>query len=263
MSSPGIVAALASEARLLGPARPRGAVSALGDGTLLVVSGMGPCAAAEAAQRLVAAGAGALVSFGVAGGLDPALAAGALVLPEEVITPDGARLATAREWRERVSAAVADRHPASYGALLTSPEPLSSPEEKESAFRQTGAVAVDMEGFAIAEVAARRGVPFLAVRTVLDTVDDTLPLSVLAAIDARGAAHFGRLLGALVRAPREWPQVLRLVRRSRAAARPLVSVARSGALASPTARQETAADPPTASAESRAAAPRDRPLGVP
>ena len=241
LSSPGIVAALAAEARLLGAARPRGAVRALADGTLLIVSGMGPSAAADAAERLVAVGATALVSFGVAGGLDPSLAPGALVLPAEVISPEGARHATAREWRARVGAAVADRHPASAGALLTCREPLCSPADKAQAFRQTGAIAVDMEGFAIAEVAARHGLPFLAVRSVLDAAADTLPPTLLGAIDARGNASLARVLGAIVRAPREWPDLLRLGRRCRAAARPLLSIARSGTLGSPAAREERAA----------------------
>jgi adenosylhomocysteine nucleosidase len=241
LSTPGIVAALAAEARLLGRARPHGAVLALADGTLLLVSGMGPSAATEAAQRLLEAGATALVSFGVAGGLDPALEAGALVLPDEVLAADGARHATAHGWRELVAAAVADRYPACRGALLTCREPLCSPAEKLTAFRETGAVAVDMEGFAIAEIAARGGLPFLAVRSVLDAAADTLPPTLLGAIDARGAASLGRVLGAIVRAPREWPDMLRLARRCRAAARPLLSIARSGVLASPAARRQTAA----------------------
>lgn len=241
------MAALAAEARLLGPARPHGKVLALADGALLVVSGMGPSAAADAALRLLEAGATALVSFGVAGGLDPALEAGALVLPEEVIRADGARHATAPGWRERVATAVAARHPACHGALLTCREPLCSPAEKASAFRETGAVAVDMEGFAIAEIAARRGAPFLAVRSVLDAAADTLPPTLLGAIDARGTASPGRMFGALVRAPREWPDVLRLARRCRAAARPLLSVARSGTLASAAERPQNSAHPRTAS----------------
>lgn len=247
MSKPGIVAALAAEARLLGRASPHGAVLALRDGTLLAVSGMGPSAAAAAAQRLLEAGATALVSFGVAGGLDPALKAGALVLPQEVISAGGARRATAQGWRERVASAVADRYPASHGALLTCHEPLCSPADKAGAFRETGAVAVDMEGFAIAEIAASRGLPFLAVRSVLDAAADTLPPALLGAIDARGAASVARVLGAVLRAPREWPDLLRLAQRCRAAARPLVSIARSGALASPTNRPQTPAHPPSPS----------------
>jgi adenosylhomocysteine nucleosidase len=261
LSRPGIVAALAAEARLLGPARPHGAALALADGTLLVVSGMGPSAAANAAQRLLEAGATALVSFGVAGGLDPALEVGMLVLPREVISSDGARHATAQEWRERVAAAVADRYPACHGALLTCREPLFSPADKATAFCETGAAAVDMEGFAIAEVAAGRGLPFLAVRSVLDAAADTLPPTLLRAIDARGGASLGRVLGALARAPREWPDVLRLARRCRAAARPLVAVARSGTLASPAPHPQTAVRPRTAADPHSAS--HDGTVGVP
>jgi adenosylhomocysteine nucleosidase len=241
LSRSGIVAALAAEARLLGPARPHGAVRVLVDGTLVVVSGMGPSAAADGARRLIGAGATALVSFGVAGGLDPALAAGALLLPEALISPDGTRYPTAREWRERVSAAVAQRHPVCGGALLTCREPLFSPADKASALRQTGAVAVDMEGAAIAEVAAQRGLPFLAVRSVLDAAGDTLPMALLAAIDPRGATSVVRLIAAVIRAPREWPDLLRLGRRCVAASRPLLSVARSGALAAAPAHRPAAA----------------------
>jgi adenosylhomocysteine nucleosidase len=76
----GIVAALDAEARAFGPAaRRRGGV--LADGTLLTVSGMGAELAAPAACRLIEAGASALLSFGFAGGLDPKLRAGSVVLP--------------------------------------------------------------------------------------------------------------------------------------------------------------------------------------
>jgi adenosylhomocysteine nucleosidase len=247
LSKAGIVAALAAEARLLGRARPQGTVLALPDGTLLAVSGMGPSAAADAAQRLLEAGSTALVSFGVAGGLDPALEAGALVLPDEVISAEGSRHATAAGWRELVAAAVADRYQVHRGALLTCREPLCSPADKASAFRETGAIAVDMEGFAIAEIAANRELPFLAVRSVLDAAADTLPPTLLGAIDMRGAASTGRLLAAILRAPREWPAVLQLALRCRAAARPLVSVARSGVLASPVSRSQTPARPASGS----------------
>ena len=95
------MAALAAESRPLGPARRSGAGPAtLGDGTLLVLSGIGPVSAAEGARRLVLSGARALISWGVAGGLDPQLAAGALVLPEAVISPENRVFPTAREPRQ-------------------------------------------------------------------------------------------------------------------------------------------------------------------
>ena len=93
MNAAGVVAALAAEARVLGPARPQGeGLAVLADGNLLAISGMGPKAARSAALRLIDAGATSLVSWGLAGGLDPALEAGAVCVPREVIAADGSRL---------------------------------------------------------------------------------------------------------------------------------------------------------------------------
>jgi adenosylhomocysteine nucleosidase len=228
----GIVSALTAESRLLGASNRRDqTLSALADGTLLVVTGMGRAAAERGAQRLVAEGARALMSFGLAGGLDPALVAGTLLLPEEVISPGDGVLPAAREWRERLSGAVAASCTVCGGKLLTCLEPIASPADKAIAFRQSAAVAVDLESYAVAAVAARHGLPFLAVRAIADTARDGLPRSLT--VVAAGAADVpvGRLLGALVRAPGDVPGFIRLVRRYSAARRALKIVARSGALA--------------------------------
>lgn len=235
MNAPGVVTALAAESRTLGPVGRRGELLVLADGTLIVVSGVGGVAAAEGARRLVAAGASGLVSFGVAGGLDPALAAGTLVLPSEVISVAGARYPTAREWSERVGATLAGQYPVSRGQLLSCTEPLGSAADKALAFRRTAAVAVDMESLAVAEIAARHGLPFLTVRSVVDTAADPLPRTLLAIVAAGGAIPIARLIGSLARAPRELPRVVRIARRYRAARRTLVAVARSGALTPPAA----------------------------
>jgi len=229
----GIVAALAAESRPLGAApgvRERPAT--LADGTLLVLAGMGPAAANEGARRLAAAGVEALLSWGMAGGLDPALTAGTVVLPGEVMSPEGRVFATARDWRERVSCAIAAHHPVCSGRLLTCREVLGSPVAKSLAFRRTAAVAVDMESSAVAEVAAAARLPFLAVRAIVDTAADEVPRAALRALSIEtGALHIGRLLAALAHAPGELPDLIRLGRRYRRARRALTAVARSGALA--------------------------------
>jgi adenosylhomocysteine nucleosidase len=191
---------------------------------------MGRAAAAQGARRLVEAGARALISWGMAGGLDPALAAGTILLPSEVVSPDGALFLTARDWRERLSAAIVARHPVCCGRLLTYPQALGSRADKASAFRQTAAAAVDMESLAIAEVAASHRLPFLVVRAIVDTAQDTLPQALIEAAAGGGALRVGRLLGSLARTPAELPGLIRLARRYRAASRALTSVARSGAL---------------------------------
>jgi len=214
----GVVCALASEARHLGPVA----------GTLVRVSGMGLAAAARCARSLVDEGATALVSWGMAGGLDPALTPGTIFLPDTVISTAGAALATAGPWRERLGAAVIDHHPVHGGRLLTSARAVGSLADKATLFRETGAVAVDMESSAVAEVAQAHQLPFIAVRVIVDGAADALPRAVTAAADSEGHLQIWRLLGALARTPGELGPLLRLAGRYRAANRSLAAVARVG-----------------------------------
>jgi adenosylhomocysteine nucleosidase len=241
LSELGIVTALAAESRPLGRLRAGGgSFGTLVDGTRVAVSGIGGAAAARAASRLVESGVRALVSWGMAGGLDPLLAAGTLVLPREVISSGGARFVTAQEWRERVGAALAARQAVSAGSLLSCGEPIGAPAQKAAAFRTTAAVAVDMESFAVAEIAARHLLPFIAVRAIVDTAQDSLPPFLTAAAVAAGAVRGPQVVGALLRAPGELSALLRLLRRYRAARGALLAVARSGALRPEAARPAAA-----------------------
>ena len=229
MNVVGIVSALAAEARHLGPAtQRRGALASLADGTLLAVSGIGSNAAARGARALIDAGATALISWGMAGGLDPALAAGTIFLPSEVISRDGAAHMTARYWRERLGAALSAHRPVARGKLLTSPRALGSIADKAAAFRDTGAAAVDMESLAVAEVARSRQLPFIAVRVIVDTAADTLPRAVMAAACSSGRLPIGRLLASLARSPADLAALIRLLSRYRAARRSLGAVAHAG-----------------------------------
>jgi adenosylhomocysteine nucleosidase len=229
----GVVAALDREARTLGPAvETNGGFEVLAGGTLRAVSGMGSGEAGMAARRLIEAGAGALVSWGMAGGLDPDLDAGAICLPREVVAPDGVRFATSSSWRETLMASIVSSRPVTSGALLTSLHPIAGIAAKAAARRETGAVAVDMESSAVAEVAVASHVPFLAVRVIVDTALDSIPDSVTAA-SASGQVRIARLLTGLVRSPGDLMALVRLSRRYAAAIRSLRAVAKLARLAPP------------------------------
>jgi adenosylhomocysteine nucleosidase len=207
----GVVAALAAEAR---------ALPQLGPGSQLAISGIGCAAAGAAARALIDARVAALMTFGLAGGLDPALNVGSVVLPEVVISQGGARYVTSAPWRQRLMAALNASCAIRAGALLTSPAALKTPAEKAAAFRDSGAVAVDMESVAVAEVAAVYQLPFIAVRVIVDTAADTLPPAVVAA-SREGGVRIGRLLAGLVLAPGDIAALIRLAGRYRAAMRSL------------------------------------------
>ena len=229
----GIVSALAAEARTLGSAARHGVeLRQLTDGALLAVSGMGGVAAAAAARRLVLAGATALASFGMAGALDPTLICGAVLLPEEVVPLAGlepvvSARATSPQWRQRLRAALPASCIACSGRLLTTDRPLARPAAKREAWRSTGAAAVDMESIAVAQVAGQAGLPFVALRVVVDTAADELPGVVLAA-GSGTQVRVGRLLAGLLLAPGDLGALIRLSARYRIARRVLAAVVRPG-----------------------------------
>ncbi len=229
MNSVGVVAALASEARALGPSMPRGGdpplseLASLGEGSLLALSGMGRAAATASAQALVDAGVSALMTFGMAGGLDPLLETGSVVIPCEVLSDDGARYAACRAWREQVAASLAPLCTVTQGSLLTSTQAIETPADKAAAFHATGAAAVDMESAAVAQIAAQHDLPFIAVRVIVDSAADMLPRAVVAASRA-GRVRFARLIGGLIMAPREIASLLRLAQRYRIALRSLRAI---------------------------------------
>ena len=227
MSGAGIVAALTAEARTLGSTARGPMLHTLPDGTLLAISGMGPEAAARAARALLAAGARTLLSFGLAGALDPRLTAGTVLVAETVMDGAGAVHETCAPWRERLARVAAARGVAG-GALLSLAQPLLSAGEKAQARARTGACAVDMESFAIGSVAARQGVAFAVARVVIDTAADAVPRSVTAATGPRGEVNYARLLLGLLGAPQDLPALLRLARRYRAAMQSLRFLGRQG-----------------------------------
>jgi adenosylhomocysteine nucleosidase len=231
LSAAGVVAALEAEARTLGKlARRADGIRVLKDGTLVAVSGMGGPAAARAARALIDAGAAALVSWGMAGGLDPALAAGTICLPLRVVAEGGAAFPTDTHWREALGAAVAARCTVASGALFTSSHSIDDVAGKAAAFVRTGAVAVDMESAAVAQVAAAHGIPFAVIRVIVDTAADELPQAALAAVHG-GTIRVSRLLPAIVKRPGDVAALMRLASRYRAARRSLSDVARTAVLA--------------------------------
>ena len=222
----GVVAALQAEARALGPSMPRGGepplseLATFSDGALLAVSGIGRDAAERAARALVDAGVAALMTFGMAGGLDPALMAGSVVLPCELISADGTRYLVSRSWRERVAATVSPLRAVSAGNLLTSARAIDTALGKSAAFRDTGAAAVDMESAPVAAIALHHNLPFIAVRVIVDTAADTLPRAVVNA-SRLGKVQIGRLIAGLILAPGEIAALIHLARRYRIAMRSL------------------------------------------
>ncbi|MHB0888729.1 phosphorylase family protein [Acidithiobacillus sp.] len=211
----GIVVALAAEAQVLTETVPlAGEGIDIAPGLRLRLCGMGPEPAAQAAAALLAEGVGALLAFGTAGGLDPALRPGILLLPERVIY-SGGDYAVAASWRSRVAARIHGELVS--GPLLTVATACAQSGQKQTLHAHSGAVAVDMESGAVAAVATSAGKPFLVLRALVDPAERDLPLSAMVAVDAYGHLRLSALLAALARRPWEITALLRLGREMSAA----------------------------------------------
>lgn len=142
--------------------------------------GVGPLRA-ERAARLHIGGADLVLTAGCCGGLAPGADTGMILIPGTLLMaregaaplrcpdPDDGWAARARQQAERMGLHCSDR------PLITVHDSLNSPESKQRCHEQTGAVGVDMETAVVAQVAGELGVPHLAMRVVLDSVEDQLP----------------------------------------------------------------------------------------
>lgn len=169
--------------------------------------------ALEAAAR--APGCAGIISFGTAGGLDPALAPGAWVIAQAVVDEhDTLQWDSDAGWRAALAAALPG---ARLGRIAGVALPVADAAAKAALWRRTGALVVDMESHLAARVAARHGLPFAACRVVVDPAQRSLPPCALVGVAPDGRALAWPVFAALCRAPRQLPALLRVAGDARAA----------------------------------------------
>ncbi len=168
---------------------------------------------AAAISHAIAGGCRGLLSFGVAGGLDPSLKPGACVIGSAVLT-DKRRVPTDQRWSQRLLQALPNPV---HGTLLGVPTPIACPDAKRALYLKTGAVAVDMESHIVASVAAAHGVPVAAIRVVTDPAMRAVPSTALAAMRPNGTIDMVAMLRSLWKKPSELTDLLRTALDARAA----------------------------------------------
>ncbi len=186
---------------------------------------MGAQAAKSAAERLIAQGIQALVSWGTAGAICPRLNPGDLLLPATV-SYSANHLAVNSRWRECLAERLQPRVTVWAGTLLHADEVVASPGKKSELFGKTGALAVDMESGAVGETALAVGVPWVIIRAIVDPASQTIPSAVLKSVDGSGNTNMLKLLAQLARRPSEVPALIQLGRNFQSASATLKQVAR-------------------------------------
>lgn len=156
---------------------------------------------------------GGVLSFGIAGGLDPSLVPGDLVVAARVRGPGGA-------WRADLAwaATLVRATGARLGTLAGATAVVADPGAKRALHAATGgALAVDLESEAAAAFAARRGLPFAALRAVADPAGEGVPQAAADGLTADGRPAAARVALSLLRRPKELPAVLQVAKRTKVA----------------------------------------------
>ncbi|MDT8405996.1 MAG: phosphorylase [Methylococcales bacterium] len=226
----GIIAALPEECRTLTTrAVNRQQPAWMAAGVCLLYSGVGSNQAESAALRLLELGAEVIVSWGCAAGLAVDARPGQLLLTDTVIGSAGALVsvdsALLHAWRSQLSdLALID------GRLYSADQLITQSAEKRRLHQATSANVLDMESFAIAQVADAAAKPFIIVRAIADPWDMDLPGVVAGGMAPSGEVNAARVaLGALAK-PWQIPSLIRLARHFKQAQTVLTQAATALAL---------------------------------
>jgi nucleoside phosphorylase len=219
MKSVGILVAMWEE---LNPLRKRWKLDWTGPGNFftgklgslrvqVALSGVGARRAQQAVEVLRVCGRpDLLVSLGFSAGLRAGQQAGDCYLADSIEDPEG----------QVVEAPISPEHPRwRRGRLLCVDKLAASPQAKGRwAERHPLAQALDMESLWV----ARSGLPWVALRSLIDPLEEHLPLDLSQAMGPDGQVHSARLARQVLVKPHQWPKLLRFSQLSQRATRALV-----------------------------------------
>jgi hopanoid-associated phosphorylase len=190
---------------------------AAGPSSVVLGSGGNPAKLRDALAVLGGGGCRQVLSFGIAGGLDPALRPGDVVVGSAV--RGGHELWPAdRDFANRLAENLSAGGLQPVLAEIAGSDSVILDENAKQRLRhETGAAAVDMESHVAAAHAAAYGLRFAALRVVCDPAHRALPPLAATALRPDGGLDLPAVLGSLARHPGQLSATLRLARDARAA----------------------------------------------
>ncbi|PPD45142.1 MAG: phosphorylase [Methylocystis sp.] len=208
----------------------REAACAAGDGVHTLCSGANVSRLRAQLERMHDEKFSAVVSFGLAGGLDYGLRPGDVVIADEIVSA-ATRQATHRRFSDALTEGAAAKGCKTVaGAIVGVDEPAMNPSAKTHLRETAKAVAVDMESHLAAEFAHARRLPFAAVRAISDPAARALPPVAAKALTPQGDVDGVALARELIRAPGQIGGLILAGMDSRAA---FISLGRCGPLLGP------------------------------
>ncbi len=188
---------------------------------MVAANGAGPRLAARAvevairavtAAELSASKLEAIVSTGLCGALDPGLRFGQIVVGTEVID---------LQTKEAFDCAKLPPSGEAASGLIVSQDRIANNAEEKQGLRAGEEIAVEMEAAAIAARAKRAALPFFCIKVVSDQADESFGLDLNRMRSTDGHIARGKISFYALTHPRVVPELLRLQRRAKEAARAL------------------------------------------
>lgn len=205
-----VVTGMAREARI-----------AAGAGVVVVQAGGNPARLRKLLDERTISSCSAVISFGIAGGLDPAAAPGTVLVASGVIEGEE-RLLADGPLSERLRGILTEGGIRPVLAdLLGVDAAITAPHEKVELHARTGAAGVDMESHVAIRHAARHAVPFAAIRVICDPAGRALPAVAANALRPDGTVDGWGLLRGLVGDPAQLAGLVQLAGDARASFRSL------------------------------------------
>jgi adenosylhomocysteine nucleosidase len=185
-----IVTGLAQEARI-----------AAGSGLIVICSSSEPGQLRALLAAVDSSTVRGVISFGIAGGLDPALESGDVVVATEIIAGDTRWLACASLNGELLTSIALKGRCVVRGGLAGVEKVIAGQSCKAALRSETGAAAVDMESHIAAAYAAEAALPFAALRVISDPAHCALPALAQSAIKPNGDIDLRTVLRGVARNP--------------------------------------------------------------
>ena len=206
MASIGIITALQSEADCLGSLENNKNVTHS-------VAGIGASAATRTAIEFCNKECSGLISFGYAGALNSIYQSGCLAIGSSV--SNGPNIFnTSSVWLRNLTSLIELEKNISFHAtsFFTPPSPLITKSQKVAQAQKGDWGAVDMESYAIAEVASKNGLPFLIVRAILDELNTDIPAGSANMIAPNGRQKSLTVFYEILKKPSDFGKYLKLAR---------------------------------------------------
>ncbi len=163
---------------------------------VVVESGTGFARARRATQALIDAHSPKwILSCGFGGALVPSIKIGDIVVANSIVDTHGQSLLI------DVAFPADPARGLHIGRIVTSDAIVRLVAEKRQLAEGLGAIAVDMESLAVAQVCREQGVRCLSVRAISDDVSNDLPPEVLSLLGPTGTTRLGAAMGAIFNRP--------------------------------------------------------------